>query len=38
MDRLQIARDGEVLVVDPAVAYESDTDPAGWAAAKVTLA
>ncbi|MFN8979349.1 MAG: ubiquinol-cytochrome c reductase iron-sulfur subunit [Gemmatimonadaceae bacterium] len=37
MDRLQIVREGDVLVVDPAVAFESDTDPAGWAAAKVTL-
>jgi nitrite reductase/ring-hydroxylating ferredoxin subunit len=37
MDRLRISREGDVLVVDPAVAFESDTDPTGWAAAKVTL-
>jgi Rieske Fe-S protein len=37
MDRLQITRDGDVLVVDPDVAFESDTEPAKWAAALVKL-
>lgn len=37
MDRLAIAREGEVVVVDPATAFESDTNPAGWAAAKVAV-
>ncbi len=33
MDRLQIARDGAEIVVDPDIAFESDVDPAKWAAA-----
>lgn len=33
MDRLQIGRDGANIVVDPDIAFESDTDPAKWAAA-----
>lgn len=37
MDRLQISREGDVLVVDPAVAFESDTDPAKWAAAALKV-
>ncbi|MEY4955883.1 MAG: hypothetical protein RL409_140 [Gemmatimonadota bacterium] len=35
MDRLQIARDGAQIVVDPDIAFESDVDPAKWAAAFV---
>lgn len=37
MDRLQITRDGAQIVVDPNIAYESDIDPAKWAAALVKL-
>ena len=37
MDRLPISREGEELLVDPAVAYESDKDPERWAAAFVKL-
>jgi hypothetical protein len=37
MDRLAIRRDGETLVVDVDVMFEEDKDPAGWAAAKVSL-
>lgn len=37
MDRLQITRDGNTIVVDPAVAFESDTDPARWATALVKI-
>ncbi len=37
MDRLPIVRDGDVLVVDPDVAYESDSEAAKWAAAHVKL-
>jgi nitrite reductase/ring-hydroxylating ferredoxin subunit len=37
MDRLPISREGEELVVDPDVAYESDKDPERWAAAFVKL-
>ena len=37
MDRLPISREGEELVVDPDVVYESDKDPERWAAAFVTL-
>lgn len=37
MDRLQISRDGALIVVDPAIAFESDVDPAKWAAAVVKL-
>ena len=33
MDRLQISREGTLIVVDPDVAFESDVDPAKWAAA-----
>ncbi|MEN9509092.1 MAG: hypothetical protein RLZZ621_1655 [Gemmatimonadota bacterium] len=37
MDRMQVTRDGEVLVVDPAVIFESDTEPAKWAAAALRV-
>jgi nitrite reductase/ring-hydroxylating ferredoxin subunit len=37
MDRLPISRDGDEIVVDPDVAYQSDKDPQRWAAAFVTL-
>lgn len=37
MDRLPIVRDGDVLVVDPDVAYASDSEAAKWAAAHVKL-
>lgn len=37
MDRLQITREGDTIAVDPAVAFESDTDPAKWAAAVIKL-
>lgn len=37
MDRLPITREGDALVVDPDVAYESDTDNAKWTAAKVKV-
>jgi nitrite reductase/ring-hydroxylating ferredoxin subunit len=37
MDRLQITRDANLVVVDPNVAFESDSDPARWAAAVVKL-
>lgn len=37
MDRLQITRDGDTITVDPAIAFESDTDPAKWAAAVVRV-
>ncbi|WP_461411802.1 QcrA and Rieske domain-containing protein [Gemmatimonas sp.] len=37
MDRLQITRDGDTITVDPAVAFESDTDPAKWAAAVIKV-
>lgn len=37
MDRLQISREGDILVVDPNVAFASDTDPAKWAAAHVKV-
>lgn len=37
MDRLPISRDGDVLVVDADVLFESDKDPARWAAALVRL-
>ncbi|MCZ8203606.1 Rieske (2Fe-2S) protein [Gemmatimonas sp.] len=37
MDRLQITRDGNTLTVDPDLAFESDTDPARWAAASIKL-
>ena len=35
MDRLQITRDGAQIIVDPDIAFESDVDPAKWAAAFV---
>ena len=37
MDRLPITRDGDVVVVDPEVSYESDVEPAKWAAAVVRV-
>ena len=37
MDRLQITRDGAQIVVDPDVAFESDVEPAKWAAALVKV-
>lgn len=37
MDRLQITRDGAQIVVDPDIAFESDVDPAKWAAAMVKV-
>ena len=37
MDRLQITRDGAQIVVDPDIAFESDVDPAKWAAALVKV-
>ncbi len=37
MDRLQISRAADALVVDPEVAYLSDEEPDKWAAAKVKL-
>jgi hypothetical protein len=37
MDRLAIQREGETVVVNVDVMFEQDKDPAGWAAAKITL-
>lgn len=37
MDRLPISRDGDAVVVNPDVAYRSDSDAAKWAAAVVKL-
>ena len=37
MDRLPIRSNGKLLFVDVERAYESDKDPAGWAAATVKL-
>ena len=37
MDRLPITREGNDVVVDPNVAFESDTEPMKWAAAVVKL-
>jgi nitrite reductase/ring-hydroxylating ferredoxin subunit len=37
MDRLQITREGNDVVVDPGVAYESDTEPAKWGSALVKV-
>lgn len=37
MDRLPITRDGDAVVVDPDIAYQSDTESAKWTAALVTL-
>ncbi len=34
MDRLQIVRDGNTIAVDPSIAFESDTEPAKWQAAR----
>jgi Rieske Fe-S protein len=36
MDRLDIRREGETVVVDPDKWHKQDTDPAGWNAAVVT--
>ncbi len=38
MDRLPITRDGDEIVVDPDVAYESDRQPDQWKAAVVIVA
>lgn len=38
MDRLGIRRDGDTVVVNVDVMYEQDQDPAGWTAARITLA
>ena len=38
MDRLAIRREGETVVVNVDLMFEQDKDPAGWTAAKVTLA
>ncbi len=35
MDRLPITREGNDIVVDPNIAYESDTEPMKWAQAVV---
>lgn len=37
MDRMQVVRDGDVLVVEPGIVFESDTEPAKWAAALVRI-
>jgi Rieske Fe-S protein len=37
MDRLFVRRDGTTLVVDVNKMFQSDKDPAGWAAATVAL-
>ncbi len=37
MDRLQISRAGDTVVVDPEVAFLSDEEPDKWNAAKVKL-
>lgn len=37
MDRLPIKRDGNTLRVDTAHVFQSDKDPAGWAAASVSV-
>ncbi|QJR34739.1 ubiquinol-cytochrome c reductase iron-sulfur subunit [Gemmatimonas groenlandica] len=37
MDRLQISRESAQIIVDPDVAFESDVDPAKWAAALVKV-
>ena len=37
MDRLPITRSGETVEVNPELAFESDRDPAKWAAAVVRL-
>jgi Rieske Fe-S protein len=37
MDRLPITREGTDVIVDPNVAFESDTEPMKWATAVVKL-
>ena len=37
MDRLKIERETNDVVVDPDIAYESDTEPAKWFAASIKL-
>ena len=37
MDRLKVGRDGDALLVDLSQIVKSDTDPAGWAAATITV-
>ncbi len=37
MDRMHITREGAQVVVDPDVIFESDVEPAKWAAALITL-
>jgi len=37
MDRLQITRAGDAVMVDPDIAFLSDEEPDKWAAAKVKL-
>ena len=37
MDRLGVRVDGDMLIVDVSKFYKSDKDPAGWAAATVSL-
>lgn len=37
MDRMQISRDGAQVVVEPDTIFESDVEPAKWAAALVKL-
>ncbi len=37
MDRLKIRRDGDALFVDLSHIIKSDADPAGWAAAAITV-
>lgn len=37
MDRLQITRAGDAIEVDPNIAFESDNEPAKWAAAVVKV-
>ena len=37
MDRLPITREGNEIVVDPAIAFESDTEPMKWASALVKV-
>jgi hypothetical protein len=37
MDRLPIRRAGDAVIVDVDVAYQSNTQPAEWAAATVAL-
>jgi Rieske Fe-S protein len=37
LDRYALKRDGEKIIVDLEKVFEQDKDPAGWAAAQVTL-